>query len=131
VPTKHPPIHEIDPFKASADEESAWNAMESAIGPEATRPRDPNAIMSESTAFEYQRSVRALGCILMRVERVNVEMTTAIRGMTKALEENTAELKKHPSQRRSPLETDPTMDRLAASSLRRRADNKPRKVSPK
>jgi len=74
--------------------------VESAASPEHVRPRDPNAIMSESTAFEYQRSVKALGIILMRVERVNVDMTVAIRSMTKALEENTAELKRNPPQRR-------------------------------
>jgi hypothetical protein len=100
VPTKQPPSYSIDPFTAADHEERAWNAVESAASPDHARPRDPHAIMSESTAFEYQRSVKALGIILMRVERVNIEMTTAIKSMTKALEENTAELKKNPPQRR-------------------------------
>ena len=92
MPTKPPPL--LDPFQAADDEIRAWSSIENAASPEHARPlTDPHQFMRESTAFEFQRSVKALGIILMRVER-------AIVGLKTVVEENTAELKKHPAMQR-------------------------------
>jgi hypothetical protein len=93
MPTKPLPLV-VDPFQAADDEIRDLNSTENAASPEHSRPPvDPFQLMRESTAFEFQRSIRALGIILMRVER-------AVIGLKTVVEENTAELKKHPTMQR-------------------------------
>lgn len=100
MPVKQLPPYAIDPFTAADEEIKAWNDVEKAAAGGNMGPVNEHHFMTNAAAYELQRSVKALGIILMRVERVSIDTNTSLKAMTKALDENTAELRKNPPQRR-------------------------------
>jgi hypothetical protein len=87
-----PTIKNADPFEITDSEAKAWSDTVSAVS-----SSNPNVASftgaSDHAAYEIQRSVRALGIILMRVERVAVALDKNVTKLTAAMIDLTSSMK--------------------------------------
>jgi hypothetical protein len=75
---------QLDPFEAADAEIKAWGGVESAASPEHARPPH-SPFMTDSAAYELQRSIKALGIVLMRTERTISTLGAHVTKLTTAV----------------------------------------------